>query len=246
MQHVDSPGHIVAMGGGGFSTEPDNTLLDDFILSLSPRQPARICFVPTASADSTPYLVKFYRAFSGRAVPTDLTLFDPSFLPRRPAKTSELGTFVAEQDIIYVGGGNTANLLAMWRVHGLDQILRDAWLRGAILCGVSAGMICWFRGGVTDSFGGLEVLADGLGLIDATACPHYDSEGQRRPTFQRLIREGLQSGYAADDGAALHFRGSELCGVITSQQDAAAYRVELVNGQVVENRLEAQFLGGGT
>ncbi len=244
MQQLNSPGHIVAMGGGGFSTEPDNTLLDDFILSLSPRQPARICFVPTASADSTPYLVKFYRAFSGRAVPTDLTLFDPPFLPRRPAMTSELGTFVAEQDIIYVGGGNTANLLAMWRVHGLDQILRDAWSRGAILCGVSAGMICWFRGGVTDSFGGLEVLADGLGLIDATACPHYNSEAQRRPTFQQLIREGLQSGYAADDGAALHFRGSEFLGVVTSQENAAAYRVELVNGQVVENRLVARFLGG--
>ena len=142
MQPVDSPGHIVAMGGGGFSTEPDNPLLDDFILSLSPRQPARICFVPTASADSAPYLVKFYRAFSGRAVPTDLTLFDPSSLPRRPAKTSDLGTFVAEQDIIYVGGGNTANLLAMWRVHGLDQLLRDAWSCGAILCGVSAPAPC--------------------------------------------------------------------------------------------------------
>jgi len=244
MQHVDSPGHIVAMGGGGFSTEPDNPLLDDFILSLSPRQPARICFVPTASADSAPYLVKFYRAFSGRAVPTDLTLFDPPALPRRPAKTSELSTFVAEQDIIYVGGGNTANLLAMWRVHGLDQILHDAWRRGAILCGVSAGMICWFRGGVTDSFGGLARLADGLGLIDATACPHYDGEEQRRPTFHRLIREGVQSGYAADDAAALHFRGSELVGVVTSRENAAAYRVELVNGQVVENRLDARFLGG--
>ena len=244
MQHVDSPGHIVAMGGGGFSTEPDNPLLDDFILSLSPRQPARICFVPTASADSALYLVKFYRAFSGRAVPTDLTLFDSPALPRRPAKTSELSTFIAEQDIIYVGGGNTANLLAMWRVHGLDQILHDAWRRGAILCGISAGMICWFRGGVTDSFGGLERLADGLGLIDATACPHYDGEEQRRPTFHRLIREGFQSGYAADDAAALHFRGSELVEVVTSQEHAAAYRVEFVNGQVVENRLDARFLGG--
>lgn len=244
MQPVDRPGQIVAMGGGGFSTEPDNSLLDDFILSLAPRQPARICFVPTASADSAPYLVKFYRAFSGRAIPTDLTLFDPSSLPRRPAKTSELGTFVAAQDIIYVGGGNTANLLALWRVHELDQILRDAWSRGAILCGVSAGMLCWFRGGVTDSFGGLEALADGLGLIDATACPHYDGEKQRRPTFHRLIREGLPAGYAADDGVALHFRGAELIGVVTSREHAAAYRVALVHGQVVEHRLAARFLGG--
>ena len=232
------------MGGGGFSVGPDHLLIDDFILSLSPRQPAKICFVPTASADSAAYLVQFYRAFSGRALATDLTLFDPPSLPRRPQRTSELGTFVAEQDIIYVGGGNTANLLAMWRTHGLDKLLRDAWMRGAILCGVSAGMICWFRGGVTDSFGGLEALADGLGFIDATACPHYDGEEERRSTYHRLIGDGLQGGYAADDDAALHFRGTELLEVVSSQAAAAAYRVELVDGRVVETRLQARFLGG--
>ncbi len=232
------------MGGGGFLVEPDNPLIDDFILSLSPRQPAKVCFVPTASADSAVYLVKFYRAFSRRAHATDLTLFDPPALPRRPSKTSELGTFVAEQDIIYVGGGNTANLLAMWRTHGLDKLLRDAWMRGAILCGVSAGMICWFRGGVTDSFGGLEALSGGLGLIDATACPHYDGEEERRSTYHRLIGEGLPWGYAADVGAALHFRGTELLEVVSSQAAAAAYRVELVEGRVVETRLQARFLGG--
>ena len=232
------------MGGGGFSVGPDHLLIDDFILSLSPRQPAKICFVPTASADSAAYLVQFYRAFSGRAVATDLTLFDPPSLPRRPPRTSELGTFVAEQDIIYVGGGNTAHLLAMWRTHGLDKLLRDAWMRGAILCGVSAGMICWFRGGVTDSFGGLEALADGLGFIDATACPHYDGEEERRSTYHRLIGDGLQGGYAADDAAALHFRGTELLEVVSSDVAAAAYRVELVDGRVVETRLQARFLGG--
>src|SRR5436190_19842315 len=128
MEPLGDSGHIVAMGGGGFSGEPDNGLLDDFILSLSPHQPAKICFVPTASADSAAYLVRFYRAFSGRAVATDLTLFDLSSLPRRPRKTSDLEMFVSEQDIIYVGGGNTANLLAMWRAHDLYRVLRDAWL----------------------------------------------------------------------------------------------------------------------
>ena len=231
------------MGGGGFSVERDNLLIDDFILSLSPRQPAKICFVPTASADSAAYLVQFYRAFSGRALATDLTLFDPPSLPRRPQRTSELGTFVAEQDIIYVGGGNTANLLAMWRTHGLDKLLRDAWMRGAILCGVSAGMICWFRGGLTDSFGGLEALADGLGFIDATACPHYDGEEERRSTYHRLIGDGLRGGYAADDAAALHFRGTELLEVVSSEAAAVAYRVELVDGRVVETRLQTRFLG---
>src|SRR5215471_2892557 len=118
-------GQIVALGGGGFLMEPDNPLVDDFILSLASRKPARICFLPTASADSAFYLVKFYRVFSGRAIPTDLTFFESASLPRQPALTSELVSFVAEQDIIYVGGGNTANLLSIWRVHGLDRILRQ-------------------------------------------------------------------------------------------------------------------------
>lgn len=244
MNSTDNPGHIIAMGGGGFSVEPENPLMDDFILSLAPRQPAKVCFIPTASADSAQYLVRFYRAFSGRALLTDLTLFDPPALPRQPRRSADLGAFVAGQDIFYVGGGNTAHLLAMWRVHGLDQLLREAWARGAILCGVSAGMLCWFRGGVTDSFGELDALHDGLGLIEATACPHYDSEAERRPTYHRLVRQGLGGGYAADDGAALHFHGAELVEVVTTRAEAAAYRVELRNGQVVETRLEARLLGG--
>ena len=130
------------------------------------------------------YIVQFYRAFAGRCVTTDLTLSDPSALARRPKLTSDLPSFVAEQDVIYVGGGNTANLLALWRVHGLDVLLRQAWLAGAVLCGVSAGMICWSCGGVTDSYGGLDSLDAGLGLVQATACPP-DSwvREQRTPTL---------------------------------------------------------------
>lgn len=236
-------GQIVALGGGGFSMEPENPLLDDFTLSLSQRQPARVCFVPTASADSTSYLVRFYRAFSGRAVATDLTLFSSSSLTRQPKSSVELAGFIAEQDIFYVGGGNTVNLLAIWRAHHLDKLLRDAWAKGAILCGVSAGMICWFRGGVTDSFGALDALSDGLGLIDATACPHYDSEENRRPTYHRLIEGGFGAGYGADDGAAIHFRGTDLVEAVSSRPDAAVYRVELVQGRVEETRLATRFLG---
>jgi dipeptidase E len=224
--------------------EPDNPLLDDFILSLAARKPARICFLPTASADSAHNLVKFYRAFSGRAIPTDLTLFESAALSRRPARSVELANFVAEQDIIYVGGGNTANLLSLWRVHGLDRILHQAWRRGVVLSGVSAGMICWFRDGLTDSFGGLAVLGDGLGFINASACPHYDGEKDRRPAYRTAVKEGLLGGYAADDGAALHFRGTDLREVVTSRPGASAYRVELVNGRVKETRLKARYLGG--
>lgn len=236
-------GHIVAMGGGGFSMEPENPLLDDFVLGLSRRQPARVCFVPTASADAATYIVRFYRAFAGRCIPADLTLWNPESLPRRPARTSDLAAFLAEQDVIYVGGGDTANLLVLWRCHGLDVLLRHAWSHGAVLAGVSAGMLCWFKGGVTDSFGGLEPLNDGLGLIDATACPHYDGEAQRRPAYQGAIAGGMQAGYAADDGAALHFCGSNLVEVVSSRLQAGAYRVELIGKDVAETRLPVRFLG---
>jgi dipeptidase E len=237
-------GHIVAMGGGGFSMEPDNPRLDDFVLSLARRQPARVCFIPTASADSAPYIARFYRAFAGRCLPSDLTLFDPPSLPRRPPRTADLAGFVAGQDVFYVGGGNTANLLAMWRVHGLDTLLHEAWRRGAVLSGVSAGMLCWFRAGMTDSFGGVERLDDGLALLDVSACPHYDSEPGRRPAYHRAIADGLVPGYAADDGAALHFAGTTFVEAVSSRPEAAAWRVELVSGRVIETRLPVRLLNG--
>jgi peptidase E len=231
------------MGGGGFSMEPDNPLLDDFVLSLSRRQPVRVCFLATASGDSAAYIMKFYRAFSGRCIPTDLTLFDGPTYPRRPELTSQIPAYLSEQDVIYVGGGSTANLLALWRTHGLDIALRTAWSNGAVLAGVSAGMLCWFAGGLTDSFGGLALLHDGLGLIDATACPHYDGESQRRPTYHRVIADGAQAGFAADDGAALHFAGTTFVEAVASRPDAGAYRVARVHGRVVETRLPVRFLG---
>ncbi len=239
---VNRKGHIVALGGGGFSMEPGNPLLDDFILSLSRRTPARVCFVPTASAESTPYIARFYRAFSGRCIPTDLTIFDPPALPRNPPMTSDLPAFVAEQDVFYVGGGNTANLLAMWRAHGLDALLRKAWRNGAVLAGISAGMLCWFEGGLTDSFGGLQHLADGVGIIRGSACPHYDEAG-RRPAFRDMIAAGAPGGYAADNGAALHFVGTRLQEVVSSRPTAGAYRVEMRGGEVVEKPLPARYLG---
>jgi peptidase E len=235
-------GQIVAMGGGGFSMEPENPLLDDFVLSLAGRQPARVCFLPTASGDSATYVARFYRALSGRCLASDITLVD-SALPRRPAQTSDLRALVAEQDVFYVGGGNTVHLLALFRAHGLDRLLREAWLNGAILCGVSAGMNCWFEGSITDSFGALQSLRDGLGLLTGTACPHYDGNEDRRPAFHRAVAEGFLAGYAADDGAALHFVGERLAGVVSSRPGARGYRVVLRDGAVVEEALPTRFLG---
>lgn len=158
---------------------------------------------------------------------------------------ADLEEFVARQDVIYVGGGNTANLLAIWRVHGLGAVLRRAWQRGTILCGLSAGALCWFEGGVTDSFGqGLAPLQDGLGLLPGTFCPHYDGEPLRRPTYERLVRqEELTGGWAADDGVALHFEGTELVSVVASRANASAWRLDAGTGDLSVQRLRPQLLG---
>jgi dipeptidase E len=146
--------------------------------------------------------------------------------------------------VIYVSGGNSANMLAVWRVHGVDAVLREAWDAGIVLCGPSAGGLCWFEGAVTDSFGPeLALLDDGLGFLRGSFCPHYDGEPERRPTYERLIREGLVPGYAADDAVGVHFRGTELAEVVTEREGATAYRVELVEGEVRETSLKARLLG---
>jgi peptidase E len=234
---------IIALGGGGFSMEA-SPALDDYIVSRARRHPPRVCFVPTASGDAATYLVRFYRAFAAKpCVPTDLTLFGSQSLPRQPATTADLAGFVAEQDVIYVGGGNTANMLALWRTHGLDRILRGAWEAGTVLCGVSAGMVCWFAAAVTDSFGPLVALDDGLGLVPTSACPHYDGEPDRRPRYHALVAEGFPGGFAADDGAAICFDGETVDEVVTSRPGAGAYTVALRDGEVVEERLAARYLG---
>lgn len=226
------------MGGGGFSTEPENPLLDEFVLSLARARRPRVCFVGTASGDDAGYAASFYRAFSA----FDCRMDDLQLFRRRVA---DLRAFVLAQDVLYVGGGNTANLLAVWRAHGLDHLVREAWQEGVVLCGPSAGMNCWFSESVTDSFD-LERLAplkDGLGLLPGSCCPHYDGEEQRRPTFRALVAAGeLADGWAADDGAALVFRGEQLAEVVTSRPRARAYRVEKQGSGVLERPLPTRHL----
>jgi dipeptidase E len=230
---------LVAIGGGGFSMEPANPLLDEFVLSLARSSPPRVCFLPTASGDAEGYVARFYRAFSALDCrPTDLQLFNRTI--------DELEPFVLAQDVVYVGGGNTASMLAVWRAHRLDGLLARAWAAGVVLCGVSAGMNCWFAQSVTDSFGTgkLAPLSDGLGLLPGSCCPHYDGEEQRRPAFHRLIGSGeLSGGWAADDGAALVFFGTSLHEVVSSRASAAAYRVEKADAGASEQRLAARYLG---
>jgi peptidase E len=231
-------GAIVAVGGGGLAMEPGDELLDGFMLSLARRERPRACFLGTASGDSERYLANFYRAFAEHDCrPTDLALFD--------RKVGDLRRFVLEQDLIYVGGGNTVSLLAVWRAHRLDAALREALENGAVLCGVSAGMNCWFQASTTDSFGpDIEPLNDGLGFVAGSACPHYDAEAQRRPLYHRLVAAGFPSGWAADDGAALHFDAAgTLMEVVASREGARGYRVERRDdGAAVEQPLPTRYL----
>jgi peptidase E len=227
---------IVVMGGGGFGMEPRNPRLDRYVLSLTKKGSPHVCFVATASRDSQDFIRRFHLAFEKHPCRhSDLPLFVRD--GRDPGK------FLMEQDVIYVGGGNTANLLAVWRVHGIDKVMRRAWEKGIILCGLSAGMICWFESSVTDSFGPLQRLDDGLGLLPGSACPHYDGDARRRPTFQRLIGERkLPAGMAADDGGAIHFIGRKIHRCVASRVNARAYRVGMRDGHVVEKALPTMLL----
>jgi peptidase E len=216
------------MGGGGFMLEGDSPL-DDFLLSLSPARRPRVCYLPTPAGDSDRGIAAFFEAFSRKdCEPSCLRLFGA---PERPAEQ------LADKDVIYVSGGNTANALALWRLHGVDVALREAWERGAVLGGGSAGANCWFECCVTDSFGrGLDPLHDGLGILRGSFCPHYDGEERRRPTYRRLVHGGFPPGYAADDHAALHFEGTELREAVATRPDARAYRVEPGSETPLETR----------
>lgn len=230
-------GQIVAMGGGGFSMEPTNLALDRYVLALCAGPRPNVCFLGTASGDSLGYVQRFKGAFSGLgANASSLSLFRPH--------TADLRGFLLEQDVVYVGGGNTRSLMALWREWGLDEILREAWENGTVLAGISAGMICWFTHGVTDSIPGRLTSLPCLGLLPGSACPHYDGEPERRPTFQRMIAEAeIPAGYAADDGAALHFIGTELHTTVASRSNAHVYRVERGSSGAVETAIEPRLLG---
>jgi dipeptidase E len=233
------PPQIVAIGGGGFTDAGALTPLDRYLLDLTGRARPRVCFLGTASGDSEGYIARFYRAYARKSDPSDLALFG-SPTPR------DVG-LLAEQDLVFVGGGNTANLLAVWRLHGVDQALRGAWQNGTVLAGMSAGAICWFEASLTDSFGAeLAPLADGLGFLPGSCCPHFDGEALRHDRFAEEIATGqLPGGFGIDDGAALHFIGSELHAVVSDEPGKGAYRLDQEGDSIVETRLDAALLPGG-
>jgi peptidase E len=231
---------IVAFGGGGFSMEPGNRGLDDHVLELTGVERPRVCFLPTASGDADHYVVRFYRAFpSSRCEPSHVSLFRRD---RGSGIDGDVAAHLLAQDLIYVGGGSVVSLLGVWRAHGLDEVLRECWSRGIVLAGLSAGSLCWFSEAIT-AFHGRPQRIEGLGLLPWSNCVHYDGEPARRAAYLEAVLDGMAPGYAAQDGAALHFIGSELARVVCSRPDAAAFRVEAVDGAPRETRLQAALLG---
>mgnify|MGYP000026178235 CR=1 FL=1 len=228
---------IAALGGGGFSMEPDNDALDRWLLSLTAVSNPRVLFIPTASGDSDTYVAKFFTAFTRHTC-------RPSVLPLFRRTGDELSRAVLGTDLVFVGGGNTANMLAIWREHRLVPILRDAWERGVVLSGISAGAICWFEQGSTDSFGPAPKPLNCLGFLPGSFCPHYDGEAQRRPTYQRMVVEGeLQPGIAADDGCAVLYRGIEVAEVVASRPGPSAWLITTGSGGTLsEKPIEARVL----
>ena len=230
--------HIVAMGGGQGPSDPVYRILFELTGAARPK----VLYVPTATGDNDRGVTAFYRSFPAHSFePTDLGLFVRT--------VDDLHGFVADQDVVLVAGGNTLNMLAIWRAHGLDVVLRQAWEAGVILAGGSAGANCWFEASTTDSFlmGNSDALGDGLGFVAGSFCPHYDSEPSRRPSFQRFVGAGaLPAGIACDDLAAVHVVGAEVAEVLGSAPGASACRVEPDGaGGARQTPMQVRLLQGG-
>jgi dipeptidase E len=235
---MGDPRQIVAFGGGGFSMERDNTLLDDYVLGLATAERPRVCFLPTASGDADHYIVRFYRAFdANRCEPSHVSLF------RRDGGAADIHQHILASDIVYVGGGSVVSLLGAWRAHGLDTTLRLAWEQGTVMCGVSAGSLCWFTSALS-AFHGAPQLVEGLGLLPFSNCVHFDCERDREGAFRQHLLDGMCAGYAAEDGAALHFTGERLASVVTSRSKARAFRMRRTDsGRVDRRALPTTYLG---
>lgn len=229
---------IIAMGGGGFSMEPWNPLLDLYALKQTGKERPKVCFIGTASGDAQGYIDRFYASFSKyNCLASHLSLFK--------GHTSAIEEFILDKDVIYVGGGNTKNLLALWKEWGVDRAIRKAYEQGTVLAGISAGSICWFEQGVTDSIPGDLTSLNCLGWIKGSNCPHYDGESDRKEAYHRLLKNGsILPGLATEDGVAAHFINEELHEFVSSQPEKKAYSLMLRDGETFEETRQSRYLGG--
>ncbi len=226
---------IIAIGGGGFLAEPRNLALEKYVFDLTGKARPNVLMIPTARGDDAEYVEKFYAACRDLgAVAQHLGFFH---------RTPDLRPLVLSQDAIFVGGGNTKSMLAVWRDWGLPELLREAYESGIVLGGQSAGAICWFEQGVTDSWADRLRALDCLGLLVGSCCPHYDGEAERRPAYHAFVQSGdVKPGYAIDDAAAAHFRNGRLERVVSKKPGARAYYVSAADGTMKEDAIEAVML----
>lgn len=231
---------IIAIGGGGFSIygeyTPRNSLMEQYILKQSGKTKPSICFIPTASGDNAKYIIDFYRLFGAlNCKPSHLSLFE---LP-----SSNLESFILEKNIIYVGGGNTKSMIALWKEWKLDKYLKKAWESGVILAGICAGASCFFEECVTDSIPGDLTVLKCLGFIQGSCCPHYNGDKKRPTAYRNFISNGsISNGYAIDDDTALHYIDTKLERIVKSDKKGAVYKVFKDEGKVKEDRVEATLI----
>ena len=226
---------IIAIGGGGFLAEPRNYALEKYMLDQTGKERPSVLMIPTARGDDAEYVAKFHAAFGELGARTQhLPLFD---------RTPDLRSLLLAQDAIFVGGGNTKSMLAVWREWGLPEVLKRAYDSGIVLGGQSAGAICWFEQGVTDSWADRLRPLDCLGFLSGSCCPHYDGEAERRPAYHTMLQSGqVKPGYAIEDAVAAHFRNGRLERVVSKKAGAKAFYVSADAGTVTEEALEVTLL----
>ena len=219
--------NIVAIGGGGFGRSLGNLKIEKYIISLVPMNNPKICFIPTASGDNDSYKLNFYRAFSQlNCITSHLDFF---------ARTEDIEKKVLDQDIIYVGGGNTKSMLAIWREWNLDMILKKAYRSGIVMSGVSAGAICWFEKGITDSYSDNLSILDCLGFVEGIACPHFDEESEREPFVTKIIeKEIIKSCLCIEGNCAVHIEDEKEFKSINFGLNKKSYSIFKENNKILK------------
>ena len=232
---MSEKGQIIAIGGGGFGRNPNHRKIEKYILELTGKEKPNVVFFPTASAENQAYIIQFYKCFTKISCePSHVTFFQ---------RTPRLDSIINKADVIYVGGGNTKSMLAVWQEWKLDKLLLKAYNNGKILCGVSAGAICWFEQGITDSWASNLNVMDCLGFLPEMACPHYQEEKDRRPDVHKMLKQGkCGPGWAIDGGAAIHFKNGKYYKSIQFYSDSYVHYVSIKNGVVNEDKKEMYLI----
>ena len=219
--------HIIAIGGGGFGRKISNLSIEKYILNVTKKECPRICFLPTATGDDDTYIVRYYSVFTRlNCIPTHIELFK---------RTIDINEHIMHQDVIFVGGGNTKSMLAVWNDWGMNNILKQAYNNGIIMSGVSAGSICWFTRGITDSWDNELQIIPCLDFVEGTCCPHYDEEPSRIPFVKKVLKEKrINKCISIEGGSALHLINGKPFKNLSFYNNKNSYNVYFDNNKIIE------------